>query len=281
MRRLLAGVCSLCVASALSAEEPVWKLKGMFGGTYNATSVSDNWTGAEKNSQSWGVKLDATAERDSSVRNWVNTLKEEYGRTKTEGNDEQTSSDIVFLSSVYTWKLSHFINPYVSFLTDTQHWRFADPVTYTESFGNGVWLLNTQRQQLKSRAGLAFKQLFDSVKDRTLPTGLIAPSSLADDAATPGIEERKDSVGGEWITNYDLILNSNVKFAAETRVFSAFNGGASLRWDNSLYVKLSNLVTMQINHLSIYNFDRTPRPAWPQDIEKRLTLAFGLSYNLF
>jgi hypothetical protein len=72
-----------------------------------------------------------------------------------------------------------------------------------------------------------------------------------------------------------------MKFASEARVFSAFNGGASLRWDKSLYFKLSRYVTMQLNYLAVYTFDRSPRPVWPQDIEKRLTLMLGTSYNLF
>jgi hypothetical protein len=244
----------------------------MFGANFNATSVSKNWRGAEKNSESWGVKLDASAERDVSASNWANTLKEEYGRAKTAGNKEQTSADLIYFSSVYTKKLSFYVNPYASFITDTQNDRLMDPVTLTEALGNGVWLINKPAQQLKTRAGVAFKQYFDSVKNGV---------SLADDPATAKIEEWKTSIGGELITNYELLINKDVKFTSEANLFSAFDGGANLRWDNSLYVKLSSLLTMQASYLFKYNYDKNTRPVWPQAAERRLTLGIGVSYNLF
>jgi len=281
MKKFVLCIGIVFVCSRLFAEDTKWKFKGMFGANFNATSVSNNWSGAEKNSGSWGVKLDALAERDVSVSNWANTLKEEYGRTKTSGSKEQTSADLIYFNSVYTKKMSFYVNPYMSFVTDTQHNKLIDPVTLTESLGNGLWLINKTTQQLKTRAGVAFKQLFDSVKNKTLSTGQIVQYSSADNPNTAKIEEWKSSTGGELITNYDLLINKDVKFSSEANVFSAFDGGANLRWDNNLYVKLSGVVTMQLNYLAKYNYDKNTRPVWPQDIERRLTIGVGVSYNLF
>ena len=264
---LLAGMVLICAGAF--AEDSKWKYKGMVSANLGATSVSSNWSGAEKNSGSWGVKLDASAERDASDNNWMNTLKEEYGRTKTAGSREQTSADIFYFTSVYTRKLSHYVNPYVSFVTDTQNNRFLDPVKLTESAGNGLFITNTKTQQLKTRVGFAVKQLFDSV------------GNSADDPNTLKIEERKDSAGGEWITNYELLIKNDVKFTTETNVFTAFDGGANLRWDNNLYVKLSSIVTMQANYLFNYTFNKNTHPVWPNDAETRFTVGLGVSYNLF
>lgn len=282
MRKAVWCLISMLLCSGLMAADSPWKVKGIVGASYNSTSVTDNWSGSEKNSQSWGAKLDASAERDTAGTNWMNTLKEEYGRAKVAGTDEQTSADTIDFSSVYSKKMSAYVNPYVGLLVNTQNWRMADPITYTESLGNGVWIINTPAQQLKTRAGIAFKQYYDSPKDKLdAATGLLVKVSAADDPATPEIEDWKASTGGEWITNYDLVLNQDVKFASEARVFSAFKGGANLRWDNNLYVKLASIVTMQLNYLAVYNFDAAPQPVWPQDVEKRLTLTVGVSYNLF
>jgi hypothetical protein len=280
-KMLLVVITVLFVSAVLNAEEAKWKLKGMLGASYNSTSVTENWSGPEKNSQNWGVKLDASAEKDEAKTNWLNTLKEEYGRTKISGSEEQTSADRIEFNSVYTRKLSFYVNPYAGLSVLTQNWLWGDPVTYTESLGNGVWLVNTPKQQLKTRAGVAFQQLRDTPKYKTLPSGLIALYSSADDPATLEIEETKTTTGGEWITNYELLIKNDVKFTSEAKVFSAFKGGANLRWDNSLYVKLTSIVTMQMNYLAVYNYDNLPHPVWPQDVEKRLTISFGLSYNLF
>lgn len=283
MKRTLFVIClAAFTAATVRAEDAVWKVKGMLGAAYNATSVSDNWSGTEKNSQNWGVKLDASAEKDKTETNWLNTLKEEYGRAKIAGSEEQTSADRVEFNSVFTKKLSFYVNPYAGLSALTQHWYWGDPVTYTESLGNGIWIINAPEQQLKTRAGIAFKQLRDTAKDKLdAATGQIVKYSSADDPNTAPVEETRNTTGGEWITNYELLLNQNVKFASEAKVFTAFNAGANLRWDNSLYVKLSSIATMQLSYLAVYNYDNTPHPVWPQDVEKRLTLTFGMSYNLF
>ncbi len=281
MRKVIVFMAVLLAGGRVFAAGPAWALKGILGASYNATDVSDSWTGPEKDSLSWGAKLEASAERNVTYTNWITTLKEEYGRTKNAGSDEQTSADTVYFTSVYTLKLSHYVNPYVGFILDTQNWRFTDPATYTESLGNGLWLIKKPGQELRTRAGFAAKQFFDSAKERPLPAGGAAISSLADDPATAVIEERRDNTGIEWVTNYDLAVNENVKFTSEANVFSGLKGGCDLRWDNSLYVKISKLVTMQVSYLAIYNYDRLPHPAWPQDVEKRLTVMFGLSYGLF
>jgi hypothetical protein len=282
MKKYLMVIGVIFASAALSAaEDAKWKVKGMFGASYNATSVSDNWSGTEKNSQNWGLKLDASAEKDEVKTNWINTLKEEYGKAKIAGSEEQTSADQVDFTSVYSRKLSFYVNPYAGLDVLTQHWLWGDPVTYTESLGDGVWIVNKPEQQLKTRAGIACKQLRDTAKPKVLAGGTIVQYSSADDPNTPWIEETKNTTGGEWITNYEVLMNKDVKFTSEAKLFTSFAGGANLRWDNSLYVKLTTLATMQLNYLWVYNYDNSPHPVWPQDVEKRLTLAFGFSYNLF
>lgn len=254
----------------------------MLGASYNATSVTENWTGPEKNAQSWGLKLNAAAEQDTARTNWLTSLKEEFGRTQTAGSDELTSADLIDLNSVYSIKKSQYVNPYVGFIATTQNWKLLNPVTYTESVGNGVWVIKKPTQELRTRAGLAFRQVYDAVDyRRNATTGLREGYSSADNPATPNIEELQHQTGGEWITNYMVSLNQNAKLESEARVFSEFNGGANLRWDNNLYVKLSTLVTMQLNYLWIYNYSRLPHPVWPLDSEKRLSVIIGFSYNLF
>jgi hypothetical protein len=282
MRKIILGCALIFLAADIYAQDSNWKLKGMFGGTYNETDVSGNWTGPEKNQMNWGIKLDASAEKDLAKTNWLTNLKEEYGKSSISGTSEQVSADLIDLISVYSWKLTLTVNPYVSADITTQNTDMFYPATYSEAAGLGFSVIKREKQTLKTRIGISLRQKYDKV--RTLinsSTGLPYDTSSVDDPATPVIETSKMETGGEWISNYDLTVNANVKFSSEARVFSAFNGGASLRWDNNLYIQLSKYMTLAIGHLTIFNYDRLPRPTWPQDIETRFNLALGVSYNLF
>lgn len=282
MKKILLLSVLAFYGAALFAQDPKWNFKGMFGASYNETMVSSKWSGAEKNSRSWQFKLDASAERDSEKTNWMNILKEEFGKSKV-GNDSETeSADLIDFSSVLFRKLSVCVNPYISFILDTQNQEFLYPVTYSESAGLGWDIIKTKEQNLKTRSGVAFRQIYDKRHNKIDPaTNLVVQYSAADNIKTSQIETSKSETGAEWITNYDLLMTATSKFVSEARVFTAFKGGVNLRWDNSVYFQLAKYLTLQLGHLTIYNYDKIPRPFWPDDIETRFTVTLGLSYNLF
>jgi hypothetical protein len=285
MKKIWAVLAVMLLSGAGAyAEDPVakWKITGIAGFTYGLTEVSSNWTGTEKNSKSWMGKFDATLERDDATTNWANTLKEEFGKARQAGSDETTSADLIDFRSIVLWKYSIYVNPYVSGLVTTQNSAFLDPVTYTESAGVGFWLLKRPEQNLMTKAGIALRQKYDSIKWVTnATTGLSERYSSLDKPETAKIEDSLQETGGEWITNYDLLLTPNTKFVSEARVFSAFKGGANLRWDSSLYLKAGKYLTTQVGYLLIYDFDRIPRRSWPSDIETRFLVTIGMSFNLF
>lgn len=282
MRKILCIGIVLVFCSSLFAQDQGWKLKGMVGGTYSQTDVSDNWTGNDKDVVNWGFKLDAQGERITQNADWVTTLQEQYGKTRLAGNPEQISSDLIMLESVYNFISGGFLNPFVSARADTQNDNFLAPVTYTEAAGLGVVIIKNPVQNLKTRVGLAFKQELDTVHTRIDPVTLAVTSySAADNPATPEIETSLYQTGVEWDTNYDLLVDKNIKFISEAQVFDGFYGGLGLRWDNSLFIGLGKYLTMQVGYLVIYQYDKYLKPVWPQDIQKRLTLILGVSYNIF
>lgn len=105
--------------------------------------------------------------------------------------------------------------------------------------------------------------------------------SAADDPATLEVEEMKSDTGGELIMNYDLLLMENTKFVSEAKLFAASGGGANLRWDNNLYLKLQKYLTIQLGYLAVYNHNDTLNTSFPEDMETKMLLALGISYNLF
>lgn len=275
-------VVTLLISNVIFAEQTTWKLKGMLGATLNQTVVSDNWSGTEKNAYSWSAKLNISAERDAIKTNWLNVLKDEFGKVNVVGFPEQKSVDLFDFSSVFRWKLTRLINPYLSFVMTTQNDEFLYPVTYSESAGVGLSIIQQEKQNLITRLGLAFRQTYDKIHRIIDPvTLMIIESSAIDDPSTIEIETSKMDTGLEWVTNYDLLFMQNAKFISEARLFTAFKGGANIRWDNSLYLQISKLVTMQVGYLVIYNYDKNPRPTWPEGIETHFSITLGFAFNLF
>jgi hypothetical protein len=282
MRKVLFLAVVLAFCSIARAQDQNWKLKGVFGATYNQTDVTDNWSGPEKDAISWGLKLDAQAEKVSERADWVNTFQEQYGKTKTGSGPEEISADLLRFESVYNILTTGYLSPFVSGRIETQNTNIFNPAIYSEAAGVGRQLIKKEKENLKTRVGIAFRQTLDSVHTRIDPVTLaVVQFSAADDPNTPEIETSLYETGAEWVTNYDILLHENLKFVSEAQVFDAFDGAANLRWDNSLYVSLSKYVTMQLQYLVIYPWSKNAKPVWPQDVQKRLTLTVGLAYNIF
>jgi hypothetical protein len=142
MKRILLVSIFCFSTSILSAQDGAWKLKGMFGATYNETAISTNWSGPDKNARNWGIKLDASAEKDMEKTNWLTSLKEEYGKASISGSAEQISADLIDLSSIYSWKWSVVVNPYVAGIVTTQNTDILYPAAYSESAGVGFNIIS-------------------------------------------------------------------------------------------------------------------------------------------
>ncbi|MBN2406228.1 MAG: DUF481 domain-containing protein [Elusimicrobia bacterium] len=253
---ILCAVLLVCVAGTAAAGD--WKISGIIGANYSETAVSDNWTAGETDARSWMLMGDGAAERDGELTDWLNTLKAEYGKASLSGSGEQENADLIYMNSIYKYKLTPSINPYAALNADSQFTEFFDPSVLTESAGLGWNILVKDDQNLNTRMGIAFKQ--------TMLSGA----------------ETGSETGAESITAYDLKLREYAKFVSEFKVFTAFDAGADVRWDSSLYVKLGKYLTAQVGYLVIHEYDADmPRPELPEDIQTRLTFGLGLSYNLF
>lgn len=282
MKKLFLPILIVCLCGFASAEPGPWVYKGMLGATYGETNVSPNWSGGEQDSKNWSAKLDASAEKNFLKSNWLNKLKTEYGKSQVENSSAKESSDLLNFDTIYTLKLNAFVDPFISGAIETRYTKFYDPVTYTETLGVSRTIIDKKPHQLKTRIGIAFKQKVDKKDLLTNPVTLQDYwYSSVDDPKTAKMEELNSDIGSEWVTNYDWLISENSKFVSEAKVFSAFDGGASVRWDNGLYVKMSKYLTLQLGYLTIYDYSRYPKPVWTKDFETRLTTTLGFSYNLF
>jgi hypothetical protein len=125
---LLYSDCSFGQAVQQESLPRLWKFSGILTWSYNQTDLSKNWTGKETFSRSWQERLDASAIRDTQSSDWLNTLKEYYGETVSNGSNS-ISLDMIEFNSVYTYKIFKNFQPYGSFYILSQNNKFWDPVT--------------------------------------------------------------------------------------------------------------------------------------------------------
>jgi len=235
-----------------------WDISGVFTGNYSETSLSGNWTGSESEARTWILQGNMSAVLDAEPSELRNSLKAEYGRTSSGGADEAISADLIYLESIYLYGISRYGSPYVSFSADTSFTDFFDPGVLTESAGLGFKILSRKNHTLKTRLGAAFRQI---VKER---------SSF------------ENETGMQSVTGYSAKLAGNLKFSSEMNIFTAFEGGADIRWDNSLYIQLHRYLTASAGYLAVYNYHGADeKPVFPGDIQTRLTFGIGVSFNLF
>ncbi|MDR2427159.1 MAG: DUF481 domain-containing protein [Endomicrobium sp.] len=271
MKRLLfAVVFCISVSAALYSQDesnandeqkPVtaqvnWKTSGILIWAYNQTAVSKNWTGKESFSRMWQAKLFLSAERDSYKSNWLITFKEEYGESETKKNSE-ISIDHFEFNAVYTYKIYKLLQPYVSFYVQSQNNKFMDPVSYIESAGFNFTVFSNNINALKLRAGVALKQIDDSINGN------------------------KRNSGAEVVANYDLLFHKDAKFVSEARIYETFKDGEDFRWENKLFLKTGPWFTTEFGYKVYFENARITAHSWTEDIETLIYVALGFSFNIF
>ncbi len=238
--------------------EAGWEISGSLSANYSGTAVSDNWEGSESNAKNWMVQSDIYADLEEKKSDLSNSLKVEYGESTSEDESFKVTADRIYLESVYSYKVSRYGNPYASFSAETYFRNFFDPGELTEAAGISWDVLKKEEQTLKTRMGGALKQ------------------TLSKD------EKPKHDTGMQWVTNYSLKIAKNIRYISELNMFTAFDGGADMRWDNSLHVELNRYLTARIGYLALHDYDPDgPSPKFPDDIQHRLTFGIGASFNLF
>jgi hypothetical protein len=252
-----------------------WKISAMTGLNFSSTSVSSNWAGSEQNT--WGLTLftDGTAERQFDKLGWKSRFNAEYGQTKS-GQQILKSSDLLHTDSYLRWKVLERFNPYVDLTFDSQFDQFLRPMVLSQSLGMSAYILNQPKQVLSTRAGLALKEVYDPADILSRPLNVVLLTSTSDSGST------RFYFGTASVTNYDLSAGQFVKFSSELRLFAPINfEGLDMRFDNSLYFKLSKYLTFKVGFLALYNYVKDYPVVWPRDIRTKTTTGLGLSWSLF
>lgn len=251
--------------------------KEVVGGINLSQASFDNWTQGGENSLVWQVNLNGKFVNNQEKMNWSNTGKFTFGRTKVGKQDSRKSIDEIKLESVFTYKISSVVNPYLAATGETQSatgYRydgaskvavsgFFDPAYLTQSVGAGY----AYGERFKTRLGAAAKQTITSNY----------PVPYADDPATVVVEKTKSEFGMESVSDLNLKLNETTLLTSKLELFSnlaAFDQ-IDVRWDNIVTAKISKYINVNFNVKLFYDKDISTKRQLKQ------ALAVGFTYSLF
>ena len=247
----------------------------MVGGINLTQTSFDNWTQGGENSAAWQLNLNFKFVNDQEKTNWSNSSKFTYGETKSGDAESKKSIDEIKIESVFTYKVSVLLNPYVAATGEsqfapgynyadnskTQISAFMDPGYFRESVGVGY----KPNDIVSTRLGAALKQTVTNDY----------PKPFADDPETTETEKIKSEIGVESVTDVSWKISETSLFTSKLELFSALGGldETDVNWDNLFTTKISKYFNVNFNVKIFYDKDISAKRQIKQ------ALALGLTYT--
>jgi hypothetical protein len=257
-------------------QDSVWKHSMVAG--LNLTQVGfTDWAQGGENALAWTVGLEGRSTMDETKWNLDNNYKLAFGQARLSSQGLRKTDDKIDLSSVYTYKLGTYINPYAgaSFKSqfaignmydalgnETPVSKFFDPAYFMESFGVGYQPIT----EVKTRLGLALREIITSTY-----------TQYTDDPATPEIEKTKTEGGFEFVTDVKWDMMENILFTSKFEMFAPMKqlDVIVVRGDNTLAAKVNKYIVVSFNLQLINERAITPKTQIKESI------AMGLTYSIF
>lgn len=303
---IMVTIAALGMTAGIRAEgesgEPApgpWKLSALLTGAASFARYSD-WQLGDVDSNAFSGIFDFSALYETDKANWENTLKLEYGVTKTKDSDAQKSSDRLLFNSIYRIKFNSPFRPYINLNAETPltkgYLYYADPITATfdenretEYDATKVQIANAfEPLNIAEGVGLEYSvfQAEDEARKLNFRAGAAARQLVAsdyyivsDDEATPEIEftivEEYNDYGFEAACDLKFIVKENVVLTSTANAFYGFdNEFVKAQWDTSLGIAISKVFGVSLNALMVYDELVIDELQW-----KTVTL-FTLNYKL-
>ena len=271
---LVLAIITPGLVEAQDAATSPWK-KSVKGGINLTQTGYDNWSAGGESAFAWQMNLNYSFVQNLEKTIWSNKGKFLYGATKSGREELRKSADEIKMESVLTYKLGSKINPFVAVTGETQFdagydysadssfqiSAFLDPGYFRESVGVGYAI----NENLGTRLGLSFKQ--------TVTTDYPVP--YADDIETSEVETLRSEIGAESVIDLTVNVSENTEYVSKLELFSAFStfSRVDVNWDNTLTVKVSEFINMNVNFKLVYDKDISEKRQIKQ------SMAFGLNYT--
>ncbi|HEY6191437.1 MAG TPA: DUF3078 domain-containing protein [Bacteroidota bacterium] len=286
MKRLALGVlilwagtlCAQAPDSTPAPPPPVYGMKNSLVAGLTLTQIAfTDWAQGGENALSYSLSADGKAEDDELGTNWTTLYKFAFGQTRLGDQGLRKTDDIIDLSTVFTYKIDKYLNPYAaaSFKsqfakgyayksdgTSTEVSNFFDPAYLLQSAGVGY----EPSKQFRTRLGVGLREVITSNFNQ-----------YTDDPATTEIEKNTVDGGLESVTNIEFQLAENILFTTQLELFDPFKhlDVVVVRSTTGITGKVNKYVTA-IFGLQLINEQRvSPRT------QVKEAIAIGLSYTLF
>ncbi len=258
-----------------STPPPVYGWKNNLVAALTLTQVSfTDWTQGGDNALAYGLTGDGKIVDDELTTNWTTLYRLAFGQARLATQGLRKTDDIIDISSVFTYKLGTFLNPYAGATLRTQFAKgytynaagqevevskFFDPAYLTQSVGFGYQPV----QELKTRLGIGLREILTQDFHQY---------------ADPTLQKRTRVDGGlQSLTNLDWHLEENLLLTSQLELFSPFKKMDEIvvRGSATLTAKVSKYITA-IAGLEVINEKLiSPRT------QVKETIAMGLSYTIF
>jgi len=268
---LLSSALAQEAAPAPTAHEFGWKNNLVSGLTMTQVAFTD-WAQGGESALSYTISAAGRSVDEESTTNWTTIYKFAFGQTRLGNEGLRKADDMIDLSSVLTYKLDSYVNPYISATLKTQFAagyvydahgignpvsQFFDPAYITQTAGAGFQPL----REIKTRLGLGLREIITN-QFRQYTT-----------------DNEKVSVDGgfESVIEINWHLDENVLFTTQLSLFEPFKtmDVVVVRDNSSITARVSKYITTILNVQLINEKHVDPRT------QVKEGLALGLSYTLF
>jgi hypothetical protein len=252
-----------------------WKYSAATGANLSQMAFRD-WAQGGANSLAYALWGAGTAVKFGENTRWSNRLKVMFGQARVGDQEVRKTDDEIYFESLFIYFVGSTINPYGSFTLRTQIGpgyeyptgaekvqisNFFDPASLTQSAG----VAYTPFTNLTIRLGAGAREMLTTTYNQ-----------YADDPATLAIEKTRVEGGFESVTDFRWPFAENMSFVTRLEMFAPFKNldRVFVRNDNTIAMKVNQLVTVNFNVQFINDVDVSPRT------QVKEALAIGISYTL-
>lgn len=281
--KLYISILSLVLVTSISfsqqdtAKAPVygWTHNVVAGLTLTQVAFSD-WVQGGENALAYALTLEGKSVQDLEKTNWATEYKFGFGQTRLGDQGLRKTDDKIDLSSVLTYKLDVYVNPYgaVTFKSQfakgftydaggnrTPVSKFFDPAYITQSVGVGYQPI----PEVKTRLGAALREIITQDFN-----------GYADDPSTTTIEKTRVEGGLESVTEAEWKLDDNMLLKSKLELFAPFKSldRIVVRSDNSITAMVTKVVSVGLTVQIINEPDVSPKT------QVKEGLAIGFRYAI-
>jgi len=285
----LRGWAILVLATGVIAAEP-WKIDLNANLTTAINSYSDNWTGGEAGSFTWGSQFFGIAERQlSKTFNTKTTLKLQFGQTAMQDKTNkhwsvpEKSTDLIDGEELLRYTLNAWVDPFFSvraisqFLdgSDSLLVRYGNPLDITEALGVSRTIKKSETVDWSSRIGAAARQVIDRHRLDTA-TGE-RKTDVTNDGGVECNMDLKATNKEKWLTLlsslrlYEALLSSKANAAKGTNTENDWRY-PHLKWENTLTITFAKYLMLNVTAYAYFDKDIK------NDMRLKETCSAGLTY---